>query len=116
MAGYQWACHSLAALGSSLDHRRGGRTRQRDSQPTPGLLLFYLLEVQPHVYRCEDRIRLGQAFGAPLFLSSEHFPPWARLPRRLPKITASFLAECRGWYQASQLQSTAFRFHRDSGV
>lgn len=53
-AGHQWACHSLVTLGSSLDHRRGGRTHQRDSQPTPGLLLF-LLEVQPHVYRCGDR-------------------------------------------------------------
>lgn len=67
-------------------------------------------------WRIRRRINRDQAFGAPPFLSLGRFPPWARLLRRLPKVTASFLAECRGWDQTSQLQSTAFHFHQGSGV
>ena len=40
--------------GKSSGPQEGRKDMQCGSQPTPGPLLFFLLEVQPHVYRCGD--------------------------------------------------------------
>lgn len=40
--------------GKSSGPQEGRKDVQRGSQPTPGPLLFFLLEVQPHIYRCGD--------------------------------------------------------------
>lgn len=103
-------------LGSSLDHRRGGRTRQRDSTAYPrAAAVLPAGESVPFtgVKTESDRAR---RLGLRCFSLQSTSHQQAQAAKAASQITASFLAECRGWDQASQLQSTVFRFHRDSGV